>query len=245
MTRIWDRFLTAQDKEYLTSAGPRPAFGFGTSAAVLSIDNYRGAIGDVPMPLLTSIQTWPGSTGMSGWVALEKVDQLIETARQTSIPVIHVTALAEEDSGIAGWSRPRGERARLGAAETPDAEDGERHRRRYDFVEQAAPRPGEAVIRKTAPSAFFGTPLAAHLSSLRIDTLIVCGESTSGCVRATVVDARSYRFNVVVVEDAVYDRHEASHAINLFDMQQKYADVLRLTEVATWMTSQAKPARTS
>jgi maleamate amidohydrolase len=99
--------------------------------------------------------------------------------------------------------------------------------------------PGEAVLRKTAPSAFFGTPLMAHLNALGADTLIVCGESTSGCVRASVVEARSYRFRVVVVEECVYDRHEATHAINLFDMHQKYADVLPLAEVLDWIGSYA------
>src|SRR5680860_46161 len=108
-------------------------------------------------------------------------------------------------------------------------------RRRYEIVEQAAPVPGEVVLRKTAPSAFFGTPLMSHYNSLGIDTLIVCGESTSGCVRASVIDARSYRFNVIVVEECVYDRHEASHAMNLFDMNQKYADVLPLNDVVTYL----------
>ncbi|MPZ87289.1 MAG: isochorismatase family protein, partial [Nitriliruptorales bacterium] len=107
----------------------------------------------------------------------------------------------------------------------------DRERRRYEIVEQAAPWPGEAVLHKTAPSAFFGTPLMAHLHSLGVDTLMVCGESTSGCVRASVIDARSYRFKVIVVEDAVYDRHESAHAINLFDMNQKYADVMALDDV--------------
>jgi maleamate amidohydrolase len=82
-----------------------------------------------------------------------------------------------------------------------------------------------------APSAFWGTPMLGLLNFLKIDTLIVGGESTSGCVRATVVDATSYRYRVIVVEECVYDRTEASHAINLFDMNQKYADVLPLAEV--------------
>ncbi len=107
----------------------------------------------------------------------------------------------------------------------------EKRARRFDIVEQAAPLPGEAVLKKTGPSVFFGTPLEAHLNALNIDTLIICGESTSGCVRASVVDARAYRYRVIVVEDCVYDRHEAAHAINLFDMHRKYADVITLQEL--------------
>ena len=107
----------------------------------------------------------------------------------------------------------------------------ERRGRRYRILDEVAPIEGEVVLRKVAPSGFFGTPLAALLNDQRINTLVVAGESTSGCVRATVVDGRSYRFRMTVVEDCVFDRHEATHAINLFDMDQKYADVLSLDEV--------------
>ena len=96
------------------------------------------------------------------------------------------------------------------------------------------------MLKKTAPSAFFGTPLAAYLIGQGIDTLIVCGEAVSGCIRATVVDGCSLRLRMVVVEDCVYDRHEASRAINLFDMDQKYADVISLDEVSEWMRNFAK-----
>ncbi len=104
-------------------------------------------------------------------------------------------------------------------------------------MEQGAPLPGEVVLRKTAPSAFFGTPLAAHLLGQRIDTLIVCGETVSGCVRATVVDGCSYRLHMIVVEECVYDRHEAARAINLFDIDQKYGDVVSLRAVLDWIAA--------
>ena len=97
------------------------------------------------------------------------------------------------------------------------------------------PIPGEVVLRKTAPSAFWGTPLAAHLTYLGVDTLIIAGESTSGCVRATVVEATSHRYRVQVVEDCVFDRHEVTHALNLFDMHQKYADVISLSKAVSYL----------
>ncbi len=101
---------------------------------------------------------------------------------------------------------------------------------RFDIMPEIAPIEGEVVLRKTAPSAFWGTPLMAEISRLHLDSLLVAGESTSGCVRASVVDAASYRLKVTVVEECVFDRHEAPHAINLFDMNQKYADVVPLAE---------------
>jgi nicotinamidase-related amidase len=84
------------------------------------------------------------------------------------------------------------------------------------------------VILKDKPSVFFGTPLMSYLHELQVDTLLVVGTTTSGCVRATVVDAFSYNFKVVVVEECVFDRGQISHKVNLFDMQAKYADVVPL-----------------
>ena len=91
------------------------------------------------------------------------------------------------------------------------------------------------MLYKTAPSAFWGTPLTGHLTRLGIDTLITCGESTSGCVRASVVDGCTNRYRMIVVEECVFDRHQATHAINLFDMHQKYADVMSLADVLEWL----------
>lgn len=235
--RVWDAFLTEQDKAHLAAASPKGRYGFGNRPAVLSVDNYRKAVGDRPEPLLESIKTWPGSTGLAGWAALEKTVDLFAAARGAQIPIIHVTGLAEEDSGMPAWGARLGGRHR---SQPETAEERDRHSRRLDIVDQAAPLPGEVVLRKTGPSAFFGTPLAAHLIGAGIDTLIVCGESVSGCVRSTVVDGCSYRLRMIVVEDCVYDRHQASLAINLFDMDQKYADVISLEEVTEWIAGSTR-----
>jgi nicotinamidase-related amidase len=82
------------------------------------------------------------------------------------------------------------------------------------------------VVSKAKASAFFGTPLLTHLTRQRIDTLIVAGTTTSGCVRATVVDAMSHGFRVLVAEDACFDRSRFAHAANLFDIQLKYGSVI-------------------
>lgn len=236
--RPWDAFLTEQDKAHLAAAGgSKGRYGFGRRPAILSVDNYRKAVGDRPEPLLEAIETWPGSTGSAGWEALAHIERVLAKARQCGIPVIHMTGLPKEESGMPGWGATLGGR-HDSTPRTPEEHD--RHARRFDIVEQAAPLPGEVVLKKTAPSSFFGTPLASHLIGEGIDTLIVVGESASGCVRATVVDGRSYRFRMIVVEECVYDRHEASRAINLFDMDQKYADVLPVAEVLTWMESYAE-----
>jgi nicotinamidase-related amidase len=233
VNRVWYRFLTESDRALLAIARPKVPYGFGERAAVLSVDNYRAAIGDRPESLLEAVKTWPSSTGLAGWKALEQTAILLNAARAAGLPVIHVTGLSEEESGIPGWSTRRGPRGVM----SRDAAGEDRHRRRYDIVDQAAPLPGEIVLKKTAPSAFFGTPLAAHLMSQGIDTLIVCGEAVSGCVRATVVDGCSYRMRMIVVEDCVFDRHEATWAMNLFDIDQKYGDVISLQETLAWIST--------
>jgi maleamate amidohydrolase len=99
------------------------------------------------------------------------------------------------------------------------------------IVPQLAPAPGELVVRKTVPSAFFGTMLAPWLAQRRVKTLLVAGCVTSGCVRASVVDAMCHGFRPVVVEDCVGDRALGPHEANLFDMAQKYADVRSLASL--------------
>jgi nicotinamidase-related amidase len=231
--RVWDAFLTVRDRAHLASSEPSQRWGFGERAAVLSVDNYRKAIGDAPEPLLDAIAAWPSSTGLEGWGALESVSVLLTAARAAGVPVIHVAGEAPKAAEIAGWREGMGGRH---ATQSDDAAAQDRLDRGYDFVDQARPMPGEVVMRKTAPSAFFGTPLIAHLVDLRIDTLIVCGEAVSGCIRASVVDGRSHRFRIIVPEECVYDRHEATWALNLFDMHEKYADVLPLDEVLSWLS---------
>jgi maleamate amidohydrolase len=93
-------------------------------------------------------------------------------------------------------------------------------------VDALAPRPHELILRKTQPSAFFGTGYAERLRQLGVDTVIVAGCTTSGCVRATVVDAMSHDFRTIVARDCVGDRSLAAHEANLFDMEQKYADLM-------------------
>jgi len=226
--RVWDRFLTEQDKAHLALRGRRPV-GFGTRPALLLIDLYRWVFGDRPQPLLESCREWPGSCGLAAWQALPHIQRLLAAARQAGIPIVHVTGLG--GVGVPGWEA----RAHGGEVKPRTPEEAERQSRRYDIVDEVAPLPGEAVLRKSSPSAFWGTPLVAHLQALHVDTVLTCGESTSGCVRASVVDGCTLGLRMIVAEECVFDRHEAPHAINLFDMHQKYADVLPLADVLAYL----------
>ena len=225
--RIWDPYLTSADKEHLGGAADKRV-GFGAKPALLLVDLYRAVFGDKPEPLMQAIKTWPASCGLAGWTALPHIQQLLAASRAAGIPVIHITMLA--DSGMLGWNDAIHHSTPKAQPKPMDDAALDRKRRGADIVDEVAPIAGEVVLRKTAPSAFWGTPLAGHLNFHGIDTLIVAGESTSGCVRASVVEAVSYRYRVQVVEECVFDRHEATHAMNLFDMHQKYADVIKLED---------------
>lgn len=227
--RVWDRFLTEQDKEHVRIKPPKP-IGFGKKPALLLIDLYRWVFGDKREPIIEAIRTWPGSCGEAAWNAIPHIQTLLRTAREVGIPIIHITGLA--GAGVDEWSfRRDGDPSKL----TGEAQERRLHK--FDIIDEVEPRPGEAVLRKLSPSAFWGTPLVGHLNQLGIDTVIACGESTSGCVRASVVEGCTYRFRMIVAEECVFDRHEACHAINLFDMNQKYADVLPLDEVLQYLRS--------
>jgi nicotinamidase-related amidase len=205
----------------------------GTRPVLMLVDLYRWVFGDEPEPLPRALDRWPGSCGLTGWEALPHIQRVLACARDGGIPVVYFT----QSEAIPGWrDRPR-------SSGSVDPEMADRQRRKYDIVDEVAPRPGEVVIRKTGPSGFNQTPLLHHLRGLDADTLIVCGESTSGCVRATVVDGKSYRYQILIPEECVFDRHEAPHAINLFDMDQKYAHVLPVEDVLTYMAGVGSAGR--
>jgi nicotinamidase-related amidase len=220
--RVWDRFLTERDH-----AAKEPAVrkGAGTRPVLLMVDLYRWVFGDRPEPLLQAIERWPGSCGLAAWNALPHLQRILASARSNGIPVVHAT----NTDDIPSWFDARR------PADMVDEAAKDRRRRKFDFLEEIAPLLGEVVLKKTSPSAFNQTPLLHLLRSLDADTLIVAGESTSGCVRATVVDGKSYRYKVLVAEECVFDRHEAPHAMSLFDLEQKYADVLPIDDVVAYM----------
>jgi maleamate amidohydrolase len=194
----------------------------GTRPALLMIDCYAKVFGDRPQPLAEAIDEWPATCGVNAWESLPSLEKLLAGARAAGIPVLHTTGEARAGS-------------RLGAATQRARVNGEDDLSGYEFMPSLAPLDGELMVRKSRASAFFGTPVATWLRQLDVDTLLVAGESTSGCVRASVVDAYSLGFKVAVVEQAVFDRSTLSHKVNLFDMNLKYAAVLHLDDVLGYL----------
>jgi maleamate amidohydrolase len=148
--------------------------------------------------------------------------------RERQLLVIFTRIVYADDGTDAGIWCEKAPRLRL-LTENADASQ---------VVNELAPRAGELVVRKTQASAFFGTHLGSVLTNRAIDTLVVVGCTTSGCVRASVVDAMSMNFRTVVATDAVGDRAHGPHEANLFDMGQKYADLLSVREIMAALSSQ-------
>jgi maleamate amidohydrolase len=186
----------------------------GRNPAVLAIDLYNKAYQGGDRPVREVNRRYSGSCGEHAWKALEPTRALLAAARRAGLPVIYTTRHADT-AGVHSTHRKK---------ETESEE-------LYHIKAEVAPAPGDIVIYKERASGFFGTPLITHLRKLGVESLIICGESTSGCVRASTVDAYSYGVHSVVVEECTYDRSLLSHKVNLFDLHHKYADVMHVEEV--------------
>ncbi|MGD9944769.1 MAG: isochorismatase family protein [Burkholderiaceae bacterium] len=217
--RPWDGLVPVEERDIYRLAGLGQPTGFGERPALLVIDVQYRTIGNEPMPIRDSIERqYPTSCGEYGWRAVAHIAELIAAFRRLGFPVLfpHVAPKAAHDRGQFGEKVP-------GVMKIPPAG--------YEFVREVAPQPSEIRIPKYHASAFFGTSLASYLVSLKVDSLVVSGCTTSGCVRSSVVDACSLNYKTIVPEDAVYDRSQSSHAMNLFDMASKYADVMPTRDV--------------
>lgn len=226
----WDAFLTDRDKQVFSGAGYGARAGFGKRPVILVIDVNIAFCGDEPAPILDSIKKWRNSCGEEAWESVGHIERLLSAAREKRLPIIYSTGERPTGNPFARgrWTdkNPRG-------ADDYQLPNGD------DIVAPIAPQPQDIVIEKAKPSVFFGTMLAGYLADLGADSIIACGTTTSGCVRATVVDGFSYNYRMSVVEECTFDRGQASHAINLFDLNAKYADVVGLEETVEYIRTLA------
>lgn len=199
----------ADDLDVYEKQGFGNRMGFGKKPALLIID-FINAFNDPEMFGGGNIQE-----------AIDNTAELLALARHLELPVAftsHVYAEDGSEDGIFNLKSPGMRKLARGTHAT-------------EVVPELEPRPGERVIEKHYPSGFFGTDLAGWLAKRGVDTAIVTGCTTSGCVRATVVDAMGHGFRPMVPRECSGDRADGPHEANLFDMDQKYADVMSLEEV--------------
>ena len=195
--------------------------GFGARPALVMVDFVNG----FDDPTLFGGGNIPA--------AITRTAELLAACRRRGIPVAYTRVVYAEDGSDAGVFCLKAPGLKILTETAPASQ----------IVPSLAPQPGEYVLRKTQPSAFFGTNFANWLISKGADTLLVTGCTTSGCVRATVIDSMSYNFRTIVVTDGVGDRALGPHEANLFDMGQKYADLLTTAEVIARLEAKGKRAR--
>ncbi|MBI2979673.1 MAG: isochorismatase family protein [Chloroflexi bacterium] len=233
--RRWEEIFSEEERAVGQSRGNRKRQDFGSKPALLIIDVNHRTLGTREADL-QAVAGYKSALWAAGWAVLPNIQRLLHTCRTAEIPVVFLTG----DAVIRHYLRvsPKAALGKGGPGQDrkPDL-DAE------DIPEDIAPLPTELVIHKTRPSAFFRTPLDECLRAIGVDCLLVGGNSTSGCVRASVVDASSLGYRVFVVEECCYDRLELSHLVNLFDMNLKYADVITLEEALAQIarTQKAKP----
>jgi nicotinamidase-related amidase len=225
--RVWDDFVTEEDKEVFEAAGYGKKMGFGSRPALFIIDVHYSFVGDKPEPILESVKKYRTSCGERGWVAVGHIRKLLEKVRMKGFPVVYTVSERRKDYFDSGVQRRKSFRHM-----EPTGVTGQKG---TEVVKEVAPEEKDILISKRKPSAFFGTPLMSYMNDLDVDTIILTGCTTSGCIRATALDAFSYNFRTIVVEECCFDRFLSSHAVNLFDLNTKYADVLPVSEIVDYI----------
>lgn len=225
----WEGVIPPDDLEVYARAGFGRTGGLGRSPAIVIIDVQYRTVGPTRAPILEAMRTFPTACGEAGWDAVAAISRLLAAARPKGVPVFYPHVAPKEVN----------QGGRL-ADKVPTIM--QISRRGYDFVQEVAPADTDVQIPKKHPSAFFGTALVSHLIDQGIDTLLLCGCTTSGCVRASAADAFAYNFRTAVIEECVYDRGVLSHAVNLFDIDQKYADVIWLDQALEYIESLTQPS---
>jgi maleamate amidohydrolase len=218
----WLAIIPEDERNTYKAAGFGGETKIGKNTALLVIDVTYGFTGLPGQTLEDAIAQFATACGPTSWDAMPRIKRLIAIFRELERPVIYTRA-ATENTPFSG---------RATKANRHEREAPLRHNEIPDVI---APCDTEWVLGKTKASAFFQTPLTSYLVQKGIDSVVVCGVSTSGCVRATVIDSFSNGFPTFVIDDCCFDRSNFAHCANLFDMNAKYATVVSLKELEKLM----------
>jgi maleamate amidohydrolase len=210
--RVWDQYIEEPFRSRVSDQYNPPQITENSALIVIDLYNLVYEGGDRPVSDL--IDQYPASCGEYAYRAIEPTNKLIAQFRDRVLPVFFSTKDFERSqrSGNA-THRPRNK---------PKPSD-------YEIYHAVDYRETDTLIKKLRASVFFDTELQSLLKAVNTDNLFIAGESTSGCVRASVVDAFSVGYRACVIEDCVFDQNRVSHAVSLYDMQHKYADILKLS----------------
>lgn len=212
----WRTVLPPDERDVYAAAGYGGDAEPGRRPALVVVDATLNFTGDRREPIRESLRRYPNSCGEQGWDSVEAIARLLGAAHGAGLPVVFTHGPVRKTGwSLGGWARTSG------AAELPeDDAHGE------SFAAPIQPREDDIVLEKLRPSAFFGTPLSSLLVDAGRDTVVLCGGTASGCVRASAIDAFSHGFRLCVVEEATFDRSATSRAVNLYEIDQKYGNVI-------------------
>lgn len=216
---------TARELYQEIRANPtRAKFGFGQRLALVNVDFQQA---------YTRPDLFPKTAYVTNPEQIDFVNRIAAAVRNSAMPVVWTRVAYKADAGDAGVWGTR--------TNTPDSlQNIKAGSERHQFDPRCAIDPErDLVFDKRMPSAFFETPLASYLVWHKVDTLLVTGGSTSGCVRATAVDSLSHGYRTLVAEECVADKHESYHYANLTDLLLKYADIVSVTEVLAWLKARS------
>lgn len=212
---VWDHLLTDVDRTVIQEGGFADAGaqvwesrGVGENPLILVVDVQKKSIG-TDGPITEAIDVHPLAMGEIALDAIDEIAQFLSVARDADVPIIYTRS-------------------------TPPSYDDPNHEE-LQIVDQIAPHEDDVVLDKSRASPFYRTDILTRLTERAIDTIVVVGTTTSGCVRASVVDAQSNGFDVIVPQECTYDRIAASHEVALLDMWMKYAEVVERTEAEEFL----------
>ncbi len=214
--RVWDPYIP---EPFLSKvARQRESLQITKNSALLAIDLYNLVFegGNRSVHEDGLLDRFPATCVEKAYQAIQPTNRLIGLFRENGLPIFFSTKDFEQSQKDGNATlRPRN---------IAKAED-------YQIFPEIDFRPTDNLVKKLRASVFFNTGLNDQLAKLNIASLFIVGESTSGCIRATVVDAFSLGYQVCVVEDCVFDQNPVSHAVNLYDMQHKYSQVIKLSDL--------------
>lgn len=225
----YDTYLSDSDKAVLEVYGRENAIAFGNRPALLIVDATYAFVGEAREATWEAARKRRTACGHPAWHAIDALAPVIQMARNRGVPVIY-TKGAERPDLLAHGARSL-KKTRQANSPSTNLRNGN------DIVDEISPSTSDIVIAKEKPSAFFGTPLLSYLIALGVDSLFIAGGATSGCVRASVVDAFSNNYPCWLLQDCCFDRFEASHTMTLFDLGAKYAVIKSSSEALELLDS--------
>jgi len=212
--KVWDPYIPEPFLSKVDRQREPPQITKNSALLVIDLYNLVFEGGDRPVSEL--IDQYPAGCGEFAYRAIEPTNNLIALFRDQGLPIFFSTKDFKQSRKDGNAThRPRNE---------PKPSD-------YEIYRAVDYRPTDNLVKKLRASVFFNTRLSDHLKELNVASLFFVGESTSGCIRASVVDAFSLGYQVCLVEDCVFDQNPVSHAVNLYDMQHKYGQVTKLSEL--------------